>query len=168
MLQPQYMAQLKTDNYGNLMVAQGLEKRTLGGDKGGLLKDGKSQKLEVFRAPWIRRRDQSRGFCSKHRISCGPPRNTLLVPPQNPLLRKGGRPRGCGGLQMGVMDEKRETNWVSCSFMNSEPFLRRFHLEAEGQRGWRKKESHGRVMEIRPEMLGQFRQDVESAAGRVV
>lgn len=42
------MAQLKTDDYGNLMIAKGLEKRKLGGDKGGLLKDGKSQKVGVF------------------------------------------------------------------------------------------------------------------------
>ncbi|KAJ6517081.1 hypothetical protein DFH09DRAFT_1099146 [Mycena vulgaris] len=48
MLQTQYMAQLRTDDYGNLMVAQGLEKRKLGGNKGGLLKDGKSQKVGVF------------------------------------------------------------------------------------------------------------------------
>ena len=48
MVQPQYMAQLKKDDDGSLMVAQGLEKRKLSGDKGGLLKDGKSQKVGVF------------------------------------------------------------------------------------------------------------------------
>ncbi|KAJ6567998.1 hypothetical protein DFH09DRAFT_1080906 [Mycena vulgaris] len=55
MLQPQSMAQLKTDDYGKLMVAQGLEKRKLSGDKGGLLKDGKSQKTRVTASIYIRK-----------------------------------------------------------------------------------------------------------------
>ncbi|KAJ6550781.1 hypothetical protein DFH09DRAFT_1086407 [Mycena vulgaris] len=56
MVHPQYMAQLKTDDDGNLMVAQGLEKRKLGGNEGGLLKDGKSRKTRVTAsATWFPR-----------------------------------------------------------------------------------------------------------------
>ncbi|KAJ6572419.1 hypothetical protein DFH09DRAFT_1079626 [Mycena vulgaris] len=49
---------LKTDDYGNRMVAKGLEKRKLDGDKGGLLKDGKSQKTRVTASDfqWLRMR----------------------------------------------------------------------------------------------------------------